>query len=137
MYALKLKQSYGLVAFHEEESLLMHQKRYGSQKTNDWSQGLPSFKKTFAKEAPQKRQLLLKSLQAVEKLKKQRLDEVFAKEEFNIQIMVSHQFSVIRFNTEIPLVKAENTSNHIKNLKNIAINKFILNVIKNSVSMEF
>lgn len=115
----------------------MHQKRYGSQKTNDWSQGLSSFKKTFAKEAPQKRQLLLKSLQAVEKLKKQRLDEVFGKEEFNIQIMVSHQFSVIRFNTEIPLVKAENNSNHIKNLKNIAINKFILNIIKNSVSMEF
>lgn len=49
----------------------MQQKTVASQKSNDWLHWLLSFRKIFAKEAPQK---LLKLLQTEEKPKRQRLD---------------------------------------------------------------
>ena len=51
--------------------------------------------------------------------------------------MVTHHLLVARFRVEIQFFKAVNIHDHIQNWKNITNNQFILNIIKNGVSMKF
>ena len=63
------------------------------------------------------------SLQAGEKLKKQRLNELSAEVNFSIQNMVSHQLKVGKFQTEISFFKAGNISNQINNWESFTNDK--------------
>ena len=73
------------------------------------------------------------SLQAGEKLRKQRLNEICAEVNFSIQNMVSHQLKVAKFQAEISFFKAGNISNQINNWESVTNDKFIPNIVKNNV----
>ena len=91
------------------------------------------FPKPSINYVPQKKQLQQVSLQAGEKLKKQRLNELSAEVNFSIQNMVSHQLKVAKFQAEISFFKAGNISNQINNWESVTNDKFIPNIVKNNV----